>query len=158
LASFTLTIDSSVTRPVLGENITLNVTLERTGNGTEYPGAIIFELQSFRNITWAYKYVHSVKEYEMLFRGEDDDDEDDMIFSDPSPDTEPIDYLTTPSLEDLERDRKRDEERTSQDGCLRMCARTRRMSRYGGGESGAMREFWDDEPQEKLQFTLELPL
>jgi hypothetical protein len=66
LATFTLTVDSNITQPVLGQNITLNFTLTRTGNGSEYPASIDVAHGADRNITWAYQFVSNQSEYMYL--------------------------------------------------------------------------------------------
>lgn len=68
-ANFTLQVHSNVTRPTLGQNLTLNVTVTRTGNGSEYPAWIHVGHVSPTNITWAYRFVANDSEYNDL-RGE----------------------------------------------------------------------------------------
>ena len=150
-----MTTYSNTTRPILGENITLDVTLERTGNGTEYPGVITFGLLSRPNVTWGFTHVASEKEYDSLFAQEED--EGVHIYYSDGGITQRIEYLTTPSMTELERDRQLWEDRTGDNGCISMCKSSRFDSRYGD-DGQTVREFWYDDPQERYQFTVEIPL
>lgn len=46
-----------------GRNVTLDFSLTRTGNGTEYPTSLDLRYVAERNLTWAYNFVHTEEEY-----------------------------------------------------------------------------------------------
>lgn len=46
-----------------GRNVTLDFSLTRSGNGTEYPAFLDLRYVVERNLTWAYNFVHTEEEY-----------------------------------------------------------------------------------------------
>ncbi|WVW78720.1 hypothetical protein I302_100680 [Kwoniella bestiolae CBS 10118] len=66
MANFSLQVSSNVTHVTQGLNITLNFTLTRTGNGTEYPAYFQVQTGTRRNVTWAWNFVESDNEYDTL--------------------------------------------------------------------------------------------
>lgn len=88
-----------------GRNVTLDFSLTRTGNGTEYPTFLDLRYVVERNLTWAYNFVHTEEEYAdlvMPYRTS-------RRMSRPPP--LPVgSMLKAPSLKELERRRDRDAE------------------------------------------------
>lgn len=152
-ARFTLSIDSPVAQPTLGQNITLNVTLHRSGNGSETPGSIQFQLGLQRNITWAFNHVTSPKEYDSLVTSGNDHEDDDYGFQRTRERAEILKVLMTPDMEKLERNRERDEERRG-GGCVRMIS----YCGFRGDDGPSTQSFWDEEPQKSYHFTITFPL
>lgn len=86
-----------------GRNVTLNFSLTRTGNGTEYPTFLDLRYVVERNLTWAYNFVHTEEEYADLV----------MPYRTnrrmPRPPPLPVgSMLKAPSLKELERRRDRE--------------------------------------------------
>ncbi|OCF59071.1 hypothetical protein L486_03570 [Kwoniella mangroviensis CBS 10435] len=66
MANFHIQVGSNMTEVIQGQNITLNFTLTRTGNGSEYPAYLQVGAGTQRNVTWAYKFINSDDEYHTL--------------------------------------------------------------------------------------------
>ncbi|KAK8847332.1 hypothetical protein IAR55_005189 [Kwoniella newhampshirensis] len=66
LAHFHLHVKSDDLTVVQGQNITLNLTLTRAGNGSEYPAFLDVRRKSITNVTWIYSYIDSEEEYNSL--------------------------------------------------------------------------------------------
>ncbi|KIR59102.1 hypothetical protein I314_05086 [Cryptococcus bacillisporus CA1873] len=105
LAEFHLEVNSDAKTGVQGRNVTLDFSLTRTGNGTEYPTFLDLRYVVERNLTWAYNFVHTEEEYAdlvMPYRTS-------RRMSRPPP--LPVgSMLKAPSLKELERRRDRDAE------------------------------------------------
>ena len=147
-AAFALTINTDVVQPSMGSNMTLNITLQRTGNGSEYPLDIDFFLDADRNITWAFNFVRSEEEYDSLARGIDDDEYYGGWMSGCS---DSLGMVVTPSMDELERARRLDDDRRK--GCMNFGPRDR-FERGGG----IRHTFRDQEPREAYHFTVDVPL
>ncbi|KIR52842.1 hypothetical protein I315_04705 [Cryptococcus gattii Ru294] len=103
LAEFHLEVNSDAKAGVQGRNVTLNFSLTRTGNGTEYPTFLDLRYVVERNLTWAYNFVHTEEEYADLV----------MPYRTnrrmPRPPPLPVgSMLKAPSLKELERRRDRE--------------------------------------------------
>jgi len=151
-ANFTLRVHSNVTQPLLGQNLTLNITLTRTGNGSEYPAWINVAHATPNNITWAYQFVADDSEYSDL---RDDMSMRGVRFS--AHGAEPKLRMAT-STRDLENEKK-DKER-GMDGNGGPCG----CEYYGGwGDFGSPKSRYymledGKEPQEEYTFGLEIAL
>nr|XP_031857950.1 uncharacterized protein CI109_006662 [Kwoniella shandongensis]KAA5525022.1 hypothetical protein CI109_006662 [Kwoniella shandongensis] len=66
LAHFRLHLTSDEKTVVQGQNVTLNITLTRTGNGSEYPSFLDISPSTSTNITWVFNYISTEKEYDAL--------------------------------------------------------------------------------------------
>ncbi|OCF30469.1 hypothetical protein I316_07905 [Kwoniella heveanensis BCC8398] len=66
LAEFQVEVTADDVSFVQGQNVTLNVTLTRSGNGTEYPTFLQARLRTARNVTWVYNFISSDEEYQSL--------------------------------------------------------------------------------------------
>ncbi|WWC67721.1 uncharacterized protein I206_101633 [Kwoniella pini CBS 10737] len=66
-ATFRLDIRSDTTQITQGSNITLDITVTRTGNGSEYPAYLQMEMKTLRNITWAYNFLETEDQYNSIF-------------------------------------------------------------------------------------------
>ncbi|WWD00315.1 hypothetical protein V866_007226 [Kwoniella sp. B9012] len=66
MARFHLQVGSNITEVIQGQNVTLNFTLTRTGNGSEYPAYLQVGAGTQRNVTWAYNFIDSNDEYDTL--------------------------------------------------------------------------------------------
>ncbi|KAE8542879.1 hypothetical protein D1P53_000942 [Cryptococcus gattii VGV] len=103
LAEFHLEVNSDAKTGVQGRNVTLDFSLTRTGNGTEYPTFFDLRYVVERNLTWAYSFVHTEEEYAdlvMPYRT-------NRRMSRPHP--LPVgSMLKAPSLKELERRRDRE--------------------------------------------------
>ncbi|KIR78795.1 hypothetical protein I306_04157 [Cryptococcus gattii EJB2] len=103
LAEFHLEVNSDAKAGVQGRNVTLDFSLTRTGNGTEYPTFLDLRYVVERNLTWAYNFVHTEEEYADLV----------MPYRTnrrmPRPPPLPVgSMLKAPSLKELERRRDRE--------------------------------------------------
>lgn len=152
-ANFTLRVDSNVTQPILGQNITLNLTLTRTGNGSEYPAWIDVAHSTETNITWAYRFVANESEYNEL-KSDMGPREVRYMRGGPEPKVR-----MAPSIKQLEVEKK--EKERSTDGAYSACS-------YGyfgisgpplGHQEGRYDLLEDDkEPKEEYTFGLEVAL
>ena len=147
-AEFVLTIDTDTVQPTMGQNTTFEMILQRIGNGTEYPAVIEFSLDVERNVTWAYNYIRSNQEYQSLVRGPSDDEDYEVYMMYGSEDSS---TLVTPGIDELVRDRKRDNERRN--GCYSFD-----YMESSGREGVATHSFWDETPKDTYHFTLDVPL
>ncbi|WVQ97749.1 hypothetical protein IAU59_004863 [Kwoniella sp. CBS 9459] len=66
LAEFQVEVIADDASFVQGQNVTLNVTLTRTGNGSEYPTFIDARLLTARNVTWVYNFITTEEQYRSL--------------------------------------------------------------------------------------------
>ena len=148
MAAFTLTVDSNVTRPVLGQSVTLNLTLTRTGNGSEWPSCIDVAHGADVNITWAYQFVSNVSEYMNLQTLSGRSDDRYMLGT-------PFQrmYLASTAGE-LEDAKTREEDRVN--GWFPLFMDTMRRNGY----VRARHNLWEDdkEPQETYSFGMEVNL
>ncbi|ORY28977.1 hypothetical protein BCR39DRAFT_588501 [Naematelia encephala] len=65
-AKFKMQIISGYTPAIQGQNMTINLLISRTGNGTEYPAYLDVKQTNERNITWAHNYIESEEAYDKI--------------------------------------------------------------------------------------------
>ncbi|WVF70139.1 hypothetical protein IAT40_004927 [Kwoniella sp. CBS 6097] len=66
LAEFEVEVTADDASFKQGQNVTLNVNLTRTGNGTEYPTFFQARLMTARNVTWVYNFISTEDQYRAL--------------------------------------------------------------------------------------------
>ena len=151
-ANFALRVDTNVTQPILGQNITINFTLTRTGNGSEYPAWLEITHTSHPDITWARQFVDNDTEYESLQNGGMGLEESRWMWGAPRPK-----LRLMPPAKQLEEDKRVKERSLDGEGYMDGCSR----GMTWGELPGRVRyEMWDEnhDPQDEYAFGLEVVL
>lgn len=128
------------------------MTLVRTGNGSEYPAYIDIYHGTDRNVTYAWDYVTTEEDYLGLVSSSGERENRHSSNSAQK-------MLMTPTMEALERDRKRRECWADGPMMTRMRAGIRGL--FPVGDNGARYEFWNEDglvERDEYEFGVELPM